>query len=210
AGRTVSVTFGGKTYTATVQADGSWSTTVPAADMAALPDGAATVQASVSNANGNGATASHAYSVDTLAPTVTINTLSGDDILNATEAQSALVISGTSTAEAGQTLMVSLNGRTYTATTGTDGTWSLSVPSTDLSALTAGSYTVTATVNDKAGNPASATHGLAVDTTVPVITIGVIAGDDVINAAEHGQALVISGTTTGAATGDVLTVSLNG
>ncbi|MCE3094402.1 Ig-like domain-containing protein, partial [Escherichia coli] len=62
-GQTVTVTFGGKTYTASVAANGSWSVTVPAADLAALPDGAANVQASVSSASGNSASATHAYSV---------------------------------------------------------------------------------------------------------------------------------------------------
>ncbi|RJK17501.1 hypothetical protein CMV43_06175 [Escherichia coli] len=59
-GQTVTVTFGGKTYTATVAGDGSWTTSVPAADLAALRDGDATVQASVSNINGNTASATHA------------------------------------------------------------------------------------------------------------------------------------------------------
>ncbi|NPM63350.1 hypothetical protein HC464_26535, partial [Escherichia coli] len=36
-----------------------------------------------------------------------------------------------------------------------------------------------------------------------------IAGDDIINAAEHGQALVISGSSTGGEAGDVVTVTLN-
>ncbi len=61
----------------------------------------------------------------------------------------------------------------------------------------------------KAGNPASTTHNLAVDLTVPVLTINTIAGDDIINAAEHGQALVISGSSTGGEAGDVVTVTLN-
>ncbi|MCV4677438.1 Ig-like domain-containing protein, partial [Escherichia coli] len=39
AGQTVTVTFGGKTYTATVAGDGSWTTIVPAADLSALRDG---------------------------------------------------------------------------------------------------------------------------------------------------------------------------
>ncbi|VDZ04878.1 adhesin for cattle intestine colonization [Escherichia coli] len=86
----------------------------------------------------------------------------------------------------------------------------MNVPATDLSGLTASSYTVTATVSDKAGNPASADHALAVDVTAPDLTINTIAGDDIINAIEHGQALVVSGTSTGAAAGDVVTVNLNG
>ncbi|EZB89586.1 type 1 secretion target domain-containng protein [Escherichia coli O157:H7 str. K1927] len=208
AGQTVTVTFGGKTYSATVAANGSWSTSVPAADMAALRDGDASAQASVSNVNGNSATTTHAYSVDASAPTVTINTIAGDDILNAAEAGAALTITGSSTAEAGQTVTVTLNGTNYTGTVQTDGCWSVSVPSADLSTLTASNYTVNAAVSDKAGNPASVNHNLTVDTSVPVVTINTVAGDDVINATEHAQAQIISGSATGAATGSTVTVTI--
>ncbi|MCZ5551367.1 hypothetical protein O5707_07200 [Escherichia coli] len=47
------------------------------------------------------------------------------------------------------------------------------------------------------------------DLTVPVLTINTVSGDDIINAAEHGQALVISGSSTGGEAGDVITVTLN-
>ncbi|EHP3457824.1 Ig-like domain-containing protein [Escherichia coli] len=209
-GQTVTVTFGGKTYTASVAANGSWSVNVPAGDLATLPDGAANVQASVSSASGNSASATHAYSVDASAPTLTINTIASDDILNAAEAGSPLTISGTSTAETGQTVTVTLNGATYTGNVQADGSWSVSVPTSALGALSASNYTVSATVNDKAGNPGSASHNLAVDTTAPVLTINTVAGDDIINDVEHGQALVISGTSTGGEVGDVVSVVLNG
>ncbi|MCN1766559.1 Ig-like domain-containing protein, partial [Escherichia coli] len=209
AGQTVTVTFGGKTYTASVAANGSWSTTVPAADMAALRDGDASAQASVSNVNGNNATTTHAYSVDASAPTVAINTIAGDDILNAAEAGAALTITGSSTAEAGQTVTVTLNGENYTGTVQTDGSWSVSVPPADLSALTASNYTVSAAVSDKAGNPASVNHNLTVDTSVPVVTINTVAGDDVINATEKGSDLTLSGTSDQPA-GTAITVTLNG
>ncbi len=210
AGQTVTVTFGGKNYTTTVESNGSWTVNVPPADLASLPDGAGNVQASVSNINGNSAQADRSYSVDATAPLVTINTIASDDILNVSEAGAGITISGTTTAQAGQTLTVTLNNNTYQTTLQADGTWSVNVPATDLSGLTASSYTVTATVSDKAGNPASADHALAVDVTAPDLTINTVAGDDIINAIEHGQALVVSGTSTGAAAGDVVTVSLNG
>ena len=208
--QTVTITFGGKSYTATVGADGKWTATVPAADLAGLKDGNASVQVSVTNVNGNSASAGREYSVDATAPTVTINTLATDDILNAAEAKSDLTVSGTTTAEAGQTVTVSLNGKDYTTTVSADGSWTLNVPAADLAGLTDGSVTVTASVSDKAGNPASVDHNLTVDVTVPAVTINTIAGDDVINVAEHSQAHVISGTATGAAAGDKVTVTIGG
>jgi hypothetical protein len=206
--QTISILFGGKTYTASVDADGKWTATVPSADLAGLKEGDASVQVSVTNVNGNSASAGREYSVDTTAPSVTINTLAADDILNATEAKADLTVSGTSTAEAGQTVTVSLNGKDYTTTVGADGNWTLDVPAADLAALTDGSVTVTAAVSDKAGNPASVAHNLAVDVTVPVVTINTVAGDDVINVAEHAQAQIVSGSATGAAAGDKVTVTL--
>ncbi len=208
--QTVNITFGGKSYTATVDADGKWTATVPSADLAGIKDGDASVQVSVTNVNGNSASAGREYSVDATAPSVTISTLAADDILNATEAQSDLAISGTSTAEAGQTVTVSLNGKNYTTTVGANGSWTLNVPAVDLAGLTDGSVTVTASVSDKAGNPASVDHNLTVDVTVPAVTINTIAGDDVINVAEHNQAQIISGSATGAAAGDKVTVTIGG
>ena len=208
--QTVTITFGGKSYTATVDAEGKWTATVPSADLTGLKDGDASVQVSVTNVNGNSASAGREYSVDATAPSVTINTIATDDILNASEAQSDLAISGTSTAEAGQTLTVSLNGKDFTTTVSADGSWTLNVPAADLAGLTDGSVTVTASVRDKAGNPASVDHTLTVDVTVPGVTIHTVAGDDVINAAEHNQAQIVSGSATGAAAGDKVTVTIGG
>ncbi len=206
----VTITFGGKNYTATVDAEGKWTATVPSADLTGLKDGDASVQVSVTNVNGNSASAGREYSVDATAPSVTINTIATDDILNATEAQSDMAISGTSTAEAGQTVTVSLNGKDYTTTVSANGSWTLNVPAADLAGLTDGSVTVTAAVSDKAGNPASVDHNLTVDVTVPAVTIHTVAGDDVINVAEHNQAQIISGSATGAAAGDKVTVTIGG
>ncbi|EOZ1373731.1 Ig-like domain-containing protein [Enterobacter hormaechei] len=206
----VTITFGGKNYTATVDAEGKWTATVPSADLTGLKDGDASVQVSVTNVNGNSASAGREYSVDATAPSVTINTIATDDILNASEAQSDLAISGTSTAEAGQRVTVSLNGKDYTTTVSANGSWTLNVPAADLAGLTDGSVTVTASVSDKAGNPASVDHTLTVDVTVPAVTIHTVAGDDVINVAEHNQAQIISGSATGAAAGDKVTVTIGG
>lgn len=142
----------------------------------------------MTNVNGNSASAGREYSVDTTAPTVTLNTISGDNILNAAEAAQDLTLSGTSTAEAGQTVTVAFNGNTYTAQVQADGSWTLDVPAADLAGIADGNATVTASVSDKAGNPASTDAAVLVDTTVPQIVFDVVAGDDILNIAEHGRA----------------------
>ncbi|EMN3918185.1 Ig-like domain-containing protein, partial [Citrobacter farmeri] len=208
AGQLVTVTLNGQTYTAQVQANGEWTLTVPSADLSGLTDGSARVEASVSNAAGNSASATHDYSVDTTAPVITISTLAADDILNATEAQADLVITGTTTAPAGQTVTVTINGNDYTALVQANGSWSVTVPAAAAGALTTG--TVTATVSDAAGNTGSASHALTVDTMSPVVTISTVASDDIISRAEHGQTQIISGSASGAAAGDAVTVTVNG
>ncbi|WP_409245253.1 Ig-like domain-containing protein [Enterobacter asburiae] len=210
AGQTVTITFAGKTYTTTVDANGDWTWTVPAADLSGLKDGDAIVQVTVTSVNGNAASSAQEFSVDTTAPTVTINTISHDNMLNAAEAAQDLTLSGTSTAEAGQTVTVTFNGNQYTAQVQADGSWTLDVPAADMAGIADGSAAVTATVSDKAGNPASAGSAVLVDTTVPQISFNIVAGDDVVNIAEHGQALIVSGKVTGAQAGDVITVTLNG
>lgn len=73
---------------------------------------------------------------------------------------------------------------------------------------------------DEDGNPTSETvvedvatgsANVVIDTIPPMITITTpIAGDDVLNAAEQGMDLTISGTAEGAEDGQVVTVSFNG
>ncbi len=208
-GQTVTVTFGGKTYTATVAANGTWALNVPAADLAALGQGAQTITASVNDRAGNPGQTTHALTVDTVAPTVTIATVAGDDIINNAEQLAGQTISGTTTAEAGQTVTVTFNGQTWTATVGSGGSWSVFIPAQQFAGLSDGSYTISATVSDQAGNPGSASRGVTLNGDVPTVTINTFAGDDVVNAAEHGTSLVISGTTT-APVGQTLTVTLNG
>ncbi len=207
--QTVTIIFGGKTYSATVDASGHWTATVPSADLGGLKDGDTSVQVSVTNVNGNSASAGREYSVDATAPTVSIEIVSDNNIINAAEAQQDLVINGVSDAEAGQTVTVTLNGENYTTTVQANGSWSVTVPSADVGAISDGDYTITAAVPDKAGNPASADRDVLVDTTVPQLTINTVSDDDVINSAEHAQALIVTGSVTGAAAGDVVTVTIN-
>ncbi len=68
AGDTVTVTLGGNTYTAQVQPDLSWSVTVPADDLQALGNGDLTINASVTNANGNTGSGSRDITIDANLP----------------------------------------------------------------------------------------------------------------------------------------------
>ncbi|WP_447882235.1 Ig-like domain-containing protein, partial [Serratia fonticola] len=136
-GTTVTVTLNGKTYTGTTLADGSWSVTVPAADLALLADGTTTVTVTAVDQAGNPVSGSHDLNVFIHSlPTATLNTPFGDGILNGAEAGQPQTLTGsTGITTPGQTVTVTLGGKTYTGTVDASGNWSATVPATDLQAL---------------------------------------------------------------------------
>ncbi|WP_188724334.1 beta strand repeat-containing protein, partial [Franconibacter daqui] len=213
AGRTVTLTLNGITYSATVQADGSWSVEVPVADLDAVADGLQTVQGSVTDAAGNPATASGDITLITDAaslPVLTVNAVTADDVINASEAGAGVTLSGASVnLQPGQPVSVVLNGITYSATVGAGGSWSVNIPAADAQALAQGSVPFTVSSTDIAGNPAQLNDSLTVDTEV-TLTVNPVAGDDIINAAEAGAGVAVSGTANPADAGLTVTIVLNG
>ncbi|SLN73976.1 hypothetical protein TRL7639_04476 [Falsiruegeria litorea R37] len=206
----VVVTIGSFSKTVTPDEDGNWTLTLTQAEAAALPQGATTIEVAYENAAGNiFGTETVAYTIDTQPPSLTINPVAGDAIVNAAEAGSDLNITGTTDAEDGQTVTVTLNGQTYTGTA-SGGAWSVTVPAAALTALGDGAnMTVTADVTDAAGNPAAqASSALSTDFTAPTVTMNAVA-DGTINLIDQGRDLQITGTTT-AADGDPVVVSFNG
>jgi hypothetical protein len=70
--------------------------------------------------------------------------------------------------------------------------------------------TVTATVSDVAGNASSADRVGLVDATVPQVTINDFVTDtNTVNQLAHSQAQILSGSVTGAAAGDLVTITIN-
>ena len=174
-GQTVAVSDGiAPPVTTTVLIDGSWSILVPL-----IGEGAHSFTASVTDAAGNtGTSAPVTYTLDMTPPTLTIGLV---DPVNATAAAAGFTIGGTTDAENGQSVSVQLFdgssnpvGIPYTATV-SDGSWSVTVPSSDH--LLDGGYTVSANVTDRAGNPALPTsQPFMVDETAPVVTMTGLGG----------------------------------
>ena len=138
---------------------------------AALADGSYSFTATATDAanNTSAPSAAFAITIDDTAPTITINTIAGENILNSSEAQAGFAISGSETGADGQIVTVKIidssgtTVKTYTPTAGS-GSWSVPVTSADATALANGTYTVTASVADAAGNQATpATRTLIVD-----------------------------------------------
>lgn len=207
-GQTVTLTFGGSVYTATVGADGNWSSTVPASALSGLKEGTAQFSVAVTNQVGNPASASHEYQVDTTPPRITHDPVTADNVMNIAEVQAGVAVTGTTDAPAGSAVTLTLNGVDYSGTVLNDGTWQVDLSSAALATLASGQYTSTVTIADAAGNPASVSQTVSVDIMPPTLSFDITAGDDIINLAEHGQALVVSGTTTGTVAGNTVAVTV--
>ncbi len=136
-GRTVTVTVNGKQFTGTVQ-DNAWSVTLDAGALNGLRDGDAVVQVSVSNASGNSASNSLNFVIDTTAPTIFIDAVTADNVLNGTEARGEVAVSGTTTAEVGQMVTVNIGGVEQTALVTAGGIWTALFAADALSHLAQG------------------------------------------------------------------------
>jgi large repetitive protein len=190
-GLTVTVTLGGATQQVVAGADGNWSTDFPAAS---IPVGTynAPISATITDDAGNTKTVTDVVRIDTELPFTLTTPVEGDDIINGAEARDGVVLSGT--VEPGATVVVTFAGTTRSVTAGSNGAWSISYPA---SVIPAGESmeTITAVATDIAGNVEEITHTVRVDTIVNTLTIaGPIEGDDLVNRAEAGDGITLTGT----------------
>lgn len=85
AGSTVPVTINGKSYSASVQADGTWQAAVPAADVSRWADGSLTISASAQDTSGNPVNIGTVVDVDLAPVAISINSVTDDNVLNSAE-----------------------------------------------------------------------------------------------------------------------------
>ncbi|WAG01073.1 Ig-like domain-containing protein [Aeromonas dhakensis] len=224
AGDTVTLTVNNTEYTGKVDAAGRFTILVAGSDLAADSD--RTIEASVTSidAAGNSTTAtdSEGFEVDLEVSELAIrldSDITADDVINATEAQQDIPVSGTVSGEfnEGDTVTLTVNGKTFTGPVAADGRFTILVAGSDLAVDTDRTIEASVTSTDAAGNSATATdsEGFGVDTTAPVdlaITLDAnITDDDVINATEAGQQIPVSGTVSGEfKAGDIVTLTVNG
>ncbi|PWY28039.1 RTX toxin [Vibrio vulnificus] len=147
---------GTKLVFTTVVVSGAWS--LKDLDLSSLTDGEIRATASTIDVAGNPATAEDTALVDTTAPTIDIDTLTGLEIVQFKQGTETALQGSTTGAELGQPVVVTISDGTQTisVTTTVDaaGLWSFS--SIDVSALDAAkSWSLIATVTDAAGNSAT-------------------------------------------------------
>ncbi|MED5512288.1 MAG: Ig-like domain-containing protein, partial [Pseudomonadota bacterium] len=197
-GQTVTVTVtdaNGNTQVVTVvvQPDGTFVT--PPLDP--LPDGPITVDVVALDPNGDPVSDNIGASIDTVAPVVTIDTLTDSAIQN-------VLITGTvSGISSGDTVTITVTdsaGQVQVIATQVDdqGNWSITTE-----ALAEGLYTVVASAVDEAGNEGSDSENGLVDLTAPVISIDTI-GET------NDTTPTISGTVSGVTVGSEITVVITG
>lgn len=148
----------------------------------ALSDGSHTVTISVSDNDGNAATAkSTTYKVDTVAPTLNV-TAPADKLITAT---ASLTVSGKTndTTSSPVTVVITLNGTNQgTVTVASDGSFSKAVT------LAEGSNTLVVKATDAAGKASSITRTVTLDTSVPKVTSATISPNPV----DAGATMIIS------------------
>jgi len=220
AGDVVTLTINGKAYSAAVDATGKWTVNgVAGSDLVADSDHKIDGKLHATDAVGNftDATATHSYTVDTVAPSkpVISNVVDDFGLITGNIANGGATddkrpeIQGTT--EAGAKVTV-YDGSTVLGTTTADATgkWSFT-PTSD---LPEGKHDFKADATDAAGNTSvpSDPYSITTDYTPPVATlsIGNVTSDNVLNAAEAAGTVSLSGTSTGARAGDVVTLTING
>lgn len=191
-GATVQVSWGGTTLPATVSASGAWSVSFPAAAIAAGTY-ASTATVTATDAAGNTATATRSISVDT-ETSVSINAgqAGGDDVVSGAEHAATLTVTGRG--EPGATLQVTLEGVTKSVTVDASGNWQAGYAAGE---YRTGTYdtTISVSATDTAGNTATATRSLHVDTEVsPFARVSDSSGaDGIVNATEAATGLTVNG-----------------
>lgn len=212
-GQEVTVTVAGTTFTTQAE-NGTWTLTIPNADLPAIADGdTVQITADVSDIAGNSAEqATASFDADLSAPTIAITTpIATDGTLNIAERDNGISIGGTTTgAENGQAVTVTVDGTEYTATVEGDA-WSIALTAENLSGIADGAtITVTADVSDLAGNPATqATASFDTDLTAPIVTITEpVAEDGFLNIVEQRSSITIRGTAEGVEDGRSVLVDI--
>ena len=174
-GDTVTLVINGVNYTGTVDNTGAFSIAVAGSDLAADSDHSIAASVATSDAAGNAgsARASKAYAVDTVAPvpTISLNSVTADNTLNAAEAAGSVAISGTvgGNFTTGDSVTLVINGVNYTGAVDSAGAFSISVPGANLAADSDHAIAASVATSDAAGNTgsASASKVYAVDTARP-------------------------------------------
>jgi hypothetical protein len=214
-GANIKVVINGHTQTTTVGQNGQWSVTFAKTQIAAGQHYELPAVITATDALGNKTVLNQTIAIDTVS-TLAINQVAGNDILNALENDRAITVTGM--AEKGSTdVMVTWNGITLPATVNpATGAWTVNFAAGLFGDIQSTQTQITVTAKDAAGNSASASRNVRVDTLAEVdVTSGQIGSDDRMIMSES-RSFDLTGTADPGATvkvtfeGQSITVTANG
>ena len=228
AGDTVTLRINGTVYTAQVASNGTFTKDVATSDLVA--DSGKSIAASLVAhdrfGNAGTVTAAHAYTVDTAGPTpsntiLTVDPVTDDDIFSLAEAQvTNTTITGNVTGmfTAGDQVTLIINNQPYTGAVAANGSYSISVLSSDLKADADRTINASLAAHGPSGNPGTitATHLYSVQSINSTSTVHItgISEDTGVSATDFitaDSSLTYSGTVTGfTANGDKIKIELIG
>jgi mannose-6-phosphate isomerase-like protein (cupin superfamily) len=200
AGSTLTVSLNGESYTSTLAADGSWSVTIPAADLQTLPVGPNRISVSFANSAGGTTTASKNITVepsflppDEPVPQPVIDTPFGDGLMNSEERLHPFTLTGsTGVTGVGQKIDLTIDDVRYTGTVNAEGRWN--VPILSENAFSEGRHNIVTTATDVWGQTGTVISSFITDSIAPRVTVNELSDNGIIDATEINSPLLISGT----------------
>lgn len=219
-GNTYGMALGGQELPATGAAVGLLAPVVGAISPWLLGAGAVGAAAAAGGGNGGGNTGGGGvivYEANTGKKTaITLNPVTGDNIIATGENTGSIALTGKVSGNfaAGDIVTIYANGKTYTGTTASDGSFSIGLPASELA--TDKDTRIEAKVTGTGGDTANAAQDYAVETSTTAgkttaLSIDPIATDNFINAAEASSSIKVTGKATGAfSTSDIVTLTING
>lgn len=203
----VNVTLGGVEHTAVSDVNGTWTTTYLPTEVAGgtYPS---SITATTTDSAGNTLSVADSVRVDTVVDNLGIQQpIEGDNIISQSDAANGVLISGTS--EVGSTVVVAFGTSSLTTVADGNGNWNVTFPASAVPAAEIASTAVTATATDLAGNVRDVSANVRIDTIVSNMSISgtAVEGDNVVNASEYSDGVVLNGTTE---IGSTVSVAING
>lgn len=213
-GQKVVVTLGEESYNATVDNDGRWSLSPDPYALYLMGQGESIIVVTATDGWGQQGTTRTSVIIDTSAPQITLNDISGDNVIDASESATDLTVGGSASwSEAGRTVEVLFNQQTWHAVVSSSGSWSLTIPASALQGLEDNVYRVQASLSDAAGNRTTTVRDITLVTsadTLPVLSIDPISDDNAVSYREGIYGLEMWGTSSHLPSGTPVTLDIAG
>ncbi len=199
--RAGSVTVGPFTVPNRVNANGVWEYTLTASDLQSLGNADVTMEVNQQDVAGNwSAIQTQVFKIDTQVNAPTVDTVAGNDRINAAEKTNGITLSGQ--AELGALVTVTLKqagqvDQQFTVQMGGSSVWSLPLSANQLAGYTDGALSIEVKQTDAAGNASVVGTKTVILATTPMSTpvvFDAVSGDNQVSLSEQTADVVLHGT----------------